>query len=227
MIATYSVTSAHGRNEFADPSRLEAVKWLAVVAMVVDHVGLFLAPEVRWLHEVGRFAMPAFALAFGIGMAQSRDPLAAVLRLTVPALIAEIAFRVAVPGVPSNVLVLFMLAALVAKLVELLGGVIGAVIAAGVFVCLWFWPVIDYGALGWALVVGGYVAARGHRIAAYVASGLFLGVLPSVGAFLGMLAVLVVLPWRVVLPRVPGLLGWVYAGHLALLAAVAVAWGAR
>lgn len=39
----------------------EALKWLAVVTMVVDHVGLAFFPEVLTFRVVGRLALPLFA----------------------------------------------------------------------------------------------------------------------------------------------------------------------
>lgn len=51
-------------------SRLQAlVKWLAILTMVVDHVGAILLPELLVLRVIGRFAFPAFVglLAVNIG----------------------------------------------------------------------------------------------------------------------------------------------------------------
>lgn len=51
-------------------SRLQAlVKWLAVLTMVIDHVGAVLLPDVLVLRVIGRFAFPAFVglIAANIG----------------------------------------------------------------------------------------------------------------------------------------------------------------
>jgi len=37
------------------------LKIIAMVSMLLDHVGLMLFPQVRWLRIVGRLAYPIFA----------------------------------------------------------------------------------------------------------------------------------------------------------------------
>ena len=83
-------------------AHLELVKWLAFVAMVVDHVDLFLFNRtVPWMFEVGRFAAPAFAICFGIGLAFTRDAVAVADRLMWPAVLAQcIWILLAPPGDP-------------------------------------------------------------------------------------------------------------------------------
>jgi hypothetical protein len=37
------------------------IKWIAILTMVIDHLGLFFFPQVIWLRIVGRLSFPLFA----------------------------------------------------------------------------------------------------------------------------------------------------------------------
>ena len=50
------------------------LKLLAILSMVVDHIGSLLLPNMIILRIIGRFAMPAFALLLGYNLAQRGVP---------------------------------------------------------------------------------------------------------------------------------------------------------
>lgn len=53
------------------PGTLEALKWLALVAMLADHVNKYLfAHSLPWAYEVGRLALPLFLAVLAYNMAQ-------------------------------------------------------------------------------------------------------------------------------------------------------------
>lgn len=68
--------------------RLEAVKWLGVAAMVADHAGALLFPELVALRIVGRIALPAFLLVLVLRL-DPRDCERLRLRLLLWALLAQ------------------------------------------------------------------------------------------------------------------------------------------
>lgn len=205
-----------------DAGRLELVKWAAFAAMLVDHVGLSLFDRsIPWLHSVGAFAFPAFALSFGIGLALSADPLRIVERLVLPALIAQCMWLVVDPQHPANVLVSFALCAVVAAAVRARSMVLAFVlagIAAGCSVA------IEGGPVGLLMVAGGFVAVQLRACLPLVAAGAVWAVLvPSIAAWLAVAAVVL---WPQQAPRVPrlrGLLAWGYPAHLGALAALTFA----
>jgi hypothetical protein len=51
----------------------EILKWLAVVTMTVDHVGLLFFPDVTVFRIVGRLAFPLFAYLLVLGMRSTRN----------------------------------------------------------------------------------------------------------------------------------------------------------
>ena len=50
------------------------LKLLAIISMVIEHIGALLLPNVILLRIIGRFAMPAFALLLGYNLAQRGVP---------------------------------------------------------------------------------------------------------------------------------------------------------
>ncbi len=59
---------------FAD-GQLEALKWLALVSMFIDHVGRHLLgwPQESWVFAAGRLAFPCFAFVLAVNLARAGD----------------------------------------------------------------------------------------------------------------------------------------------------------
>lgn len=199
-----------------DVGRLEFVKGLAFLAMLADHLDLLVfGRAVPLLHELGRFALPVFALTFGLGLARSSDARAAGLRLLVPGGLAQIAWLFAYPAHPLNVLLVF---AALAFVVSYAGPTV-----------LRFWllalallaldAVGEGGLFTVALVLGGYAAGlNGRWWPLLLVGATWVAVAPSAGALAAVLAVAL---WRSSWPRPPrarGWLAWGYAAHLHVLA---------
>jgi hypothetical protein len=195
-----------------DLSRLEVVKWIAFAAMVVDHVGVALLDRsVAWLHLVGGFAFPVFCFCYGLGLARTSDPLQVASRLIVPGALAQAAWFWIEPSHPVNVLGMFGLCAVAVRLPWFAAVVLGlaAVVGEGGL----FLPL---------LVAAGFAAARWGSRVPLVVSGVAWAVLAHSPGALVATAAVARWPerWAVAVPRVPGLLAWGYAAHLALLAAL-------
>lgn len=71
------------REQYGDHRRLiitdgtlEALKWIALVAMTADHINKYLlASQYPWMYEFGRLAMPLFAFVLGYNLARPRAAL--------------------------------------------------------------------------------------------------------------------------------------------------------
>ena len=68
------------------------LKWLALITMVVDHLGLALWPDVLWLRCVGRLAMPIYVFLVVEGFRHTHSRERYLLRLCLWALISEPVF---------------------------------------------------------------------------------------------------------------------------------------
>jgi hypothetical protein len=91
-----------------------ALKLIALVSMVFDHVGSVFFPQAMWMRVIGRVAMPVFAFCIAEGYAHTRDRQAYLLRLGLFALISELPFDLALLGevtlTHQNTLFTFVLA---------------------------------------------------------------------------------------------------------------------
>lgn len=206
------------------PAALELVKWAAFVAMLIDHADLILFDRsVPWMREVGRFAMPAFALAFGYGLAHSREPFSVASRLLIPGLIAALIWGLAsslggYPVQPFNVLLMFALCALAAESHRTFG-----LWSLPVFVFLgWASPHVEGEVLALLLVAGAYDHARtGRFLALGGAAVLWCGFHPYAGSVIALASFLAALAATMRVRRWPGALAWAYPLHLAALVGIA------
>lgn len=72
-----------------------ALKCIAVITMVIDHVGAIYFPDILAFRIVGRLAFPIFAWLIGNGATHSKDVFAYARRLLIFACISEIPFFLA------------------------------------------------------------------------------------------------------------------------------------
>lgn len=74
------------------------LKCVAMAAMLLDHAGMTLFPDVLWLRCVGRLAFPVFAFLAAEGFAYTRNFRKYLARMAVFAVFAEIPFNLACSG---------------------------------------------------------------------------------------------------------------------------------
>ena len=72
----------------------ELLKWIAIVTMTIDHIGLILYPEYIVLRYIGRLAFPLFAYLLILGMESTRSVMKYFLRLFSFALISQTPFYI-------------------------------------------------------------------------------------------------------------------------------------
>ena len=203
---------------------IEAMKWIAVACMVVDHVNaVVFARELGLVADlVGRLALPLFALVFGYNLARPGLDVAQVLRRLafVGALVTPVhwaLFGYLGPW-PLNILLTFALAAwIVLELERDRPLVAAAAFVLGGFLVEYWWP-------GLALVLATWWTARAPRVTAshLVALGgslVALCVLVNGNPYALLAAPLALLlaSWEPDLPRSRGFFLWFYPTHLAAL----------
>ena len=100
------------------------LKIIAMISMVIDHVGDIFFPEVLWLRMIGRLAMPIFSFCIAEGYAHTRDKNKYLLRMGIFALVSEIPFDLAFDGhigfSHQNIMLTFCISILALKIFDLL-----------------------------------------------------------------------------------------------------------
>ena len=90
------------------------LKIIAMISMVLDHMGDIFFPEITALRFLGRIAMPVFAFCIAEGYAHTRDKMKYLTRLGLFALISEVPFDLAFSGKigleHQNIMLTFFLA---------------------------------------------------------------------------------------------------------------------
>jgi hypothetical protein len=85
----------------------ELLKWIAIITMTVDHVGVMLYPEFEVLRFIGRLSFPLFAYLLMLGMETTRNIRNYFIRLFVFALISQVPFFLAIGYGPFDSLNIF------------------------------------------------------------------------------------------------------------------------
>lgn len=194
----------------------EALKWIAFAAMLVDHANIvFLDRSADWMFQVGRVAMPIFAVVFGYNLARSRDPDAVIRRMILAGLLVQpLAVWTINRGelLPLNILLTFAAGASLVRAADR-GRMVQLAVLLVVSVAA-----MDYTILGPLLVAVSWRYFRDRGDAAFALLCLLAAALAMLNAspwtLLGFAAVFAAGWVRIELPRAHGALLWLYGGHL-------------
>ena len=85
----------------------ELLKWIAIITMTADHVGVILYPELEVLRLIGRLSFPLFAYLLMLGMETTRNIRNYFIRLFVFAFISQVPFFLATDSGPFDSLNIF------------------------------------------------------------------------------------------------------------------------
>lgn len=87
-----------------------ALKCIACICMLMDHMGYMLFPKAMWLRLVGRIAFPIFAYLMAEGCRYTRRPWRHFLEVFLMGVICQVVYQVAEPnrsGIYLNILLTF------------------------------------------------------------------------------------------------------------------------
>lgn len=202
------------------------LKWIAVLTMVIDHVGAILFPDQIWMRVIGRVAFPVYAYCLAEGFRYTSDYRRYLERLALFAILSEIPFDLAFCGVPfsfahQNVFFTLTLGLILLWVLERFRE--QQLLCAGAFAVLCFLAQalhMDYGAGGLLMVFAFYLAQQGTS--PWIGWGIFV--------FINLFGYAGGLQWAAILALLPiglysGKAGkkkqrffyWIYPLHLLLL----------
>ena len=205
----------------------EVLRWVALAAMVIDHVGVIFVPP-EWspaFRAVGRIAWPLFAMLLAYNVAtRGVDPRRYLTRLAVFALLAQLPHTLAFGWVSISIMGTLFLGALSLSLVtrRISNPIVAVLLGLSVLVGANY---VEYGLQGILLVVAAWWAFKENSVPAWVIAVVAVGFVnvPSRLWPYGLLA----LPVAFAVVRLPfglprsGLLPWMfYPGHLLVLVTI-------
>ncbi|MCG7382651.1 TraX family protein [Paenibacillus sp. ACRRY] len=129
------------------------MQWIAMITMLIDHIGAVFYPQVEELRIIGRIAFPIYAFAVYIGYKHTRNVQKYIWRLFWIAVISQVPFMAAFNHLSLNVVWTLWSSLLVLLVLDklpnrLLG--IPIVIGAGIVMEM---TAMDYGMYGLLLVL--------------------------------------------------------------------------
>jgi hypothetical protein len=80
----------------------ELLKIIAIVTMVIDHVGHILYPDLLFLQIIGRLAFPLFAYLIVLGVESTKKPVKYMVTLLVFAIISQVPYYLAFDTQPFD-----------------------------------------------------------------------------------------------------------------------------
>lgn len=154
------------------------LKALALVFMLVDHLGVVIFPGVTELRVIGRMAFPLYAWCLVVGITKTKDPLRYLIRLLALAAISQPLYMMALNHSWSDLSILFTLALSLIALWGMQARFLGSQFWAPVlcYVALGFLK-MDYGWKGLTFILLLYLSkgSKSGLCAAYLAYALFWG----------------------------------------------------
>lgn len=85
----------------------EILKWIAIIAMTIDHLGAILYPELIVLRIIGRLSFPVFCYLLVLGVESTRNVRNYFARLFLFAIVSQVPFYLALGYEPFEMLNVF------------------------------------------------------------------------------------------------------------------------
>lgn len=130
------------------------LEWIAVVSMLLDHLGAVFFPDDSWLRLVGRLAMPIYCFGIVRGYTHTRNVNRYMGRLLFLALLSQIPFSLAFHVLKLNVIFTLLIGLLFITILDRKQiRVFQKIILLSVLTVFTLFIPMDYGWYGIALIV--------------------------------------------------------------------------
>lgn len=95
------------------------MQWIAMLTMLIDHIGVVFYPDQLWLRIIGRIAFPLYAYLIVVGYQRTRSYRNYIIRLGLLAIIAQPAYQWAFHTTGLNVIITLFIGLVLLKLLDL------------------------------------------------------------------------------------------------------------
>lgn len=129
------------------------MQWIAMITMLIDHIGLLFFPGEGLWRIIGRLAFPIYAYALVQGYRHTSNFRNYMLRLALIAVISQIPYQLVLKPAGLNVVATLIVSLLVLKLLERVKSGAGAVLLVALSCLVMELIPFDYGAYGLLLVL--------------------------------------------------------------------------
>ena len=134
------------------------LKIIAVISMLIDHIGAFIFQNLNWLRLIGRLAFPIFAFFIAEGLKHTSNKRKYIVTLLIFAIISQIPYFLLKEWFKLNILFTFLTAILIIYLIETINRnfLLKTTSLTSIFVVLLLlelFSVIDYGIIGIILIM--------------------------------------------------------------------------
>ncbi len=144
------------------------LKIIAVVTMLVDHVGFLFFPEEEIFRIIGRISFPLFAFLIAEGFIKTKDVKEYLKRLSIFAVISQVPFfffeRVAgLSGIHLNILFTLALGVLTLLVITKVRNLLIKILGVLVLLTLAYFGNFSYGVYGVLSILGSYLFLKNRR----------------------------------------------------------------
>ncbi len=148
------------------------LKIIAIITMLIDHIGAILFPELIGLRIIGRISFPIFAFLIVEGYVHTRNVKKYIMRLFIFALISELSFDYAFTGKifdlgHQNVLFTFVLALILLYFIDSTKSDITKTLAFFFVFLVAYITNVDYSVFGLLMIIIFYIQ-RDKKLIKYV-----------------------------------------------------------
>lgn len=137
-------------------SRIDILKWIAIITMTIDHVGYLFFPGDDIFRIIGRITFPIFGYLIANSLVHTSNRKVFIRRLGFFAIISQIPYYLAFHLPVLNVLFTFFIAALMIQLFEIKKSWWWRSLFILIFLVFYTFFVTDYNYLGCLLVISFY-----------------------------------------------------------------------
>jgi len=144
------------------------LKIIAIISMLIDHIGAYILPNIIWFRVIGRLAFPIFAFFIAEGWKRTKSRKKYIINLTIFAIISQIPYILLTNALKLNILFTFLISLWLISIIQTIKNrqyenILLLICILLVLFLADIGNIVDYGILGIALVLIFYYIPNRNR----------------------------------------------------------------